>query len=83
MKFNLKGVTPATWVRIVALILVLANQISVSIFNFQLLPFTDEEIYEVVSTVVTVIVTVTTGWYNNSLTENAQEADKTFKGAEK
>lgn len=76
MKFNFKGVSKGTWVRIISLFLVLINQISVSLFKFQLLPFEDEQIYEGVSTVLTFIVALWTAWENNSFTEKAQEADK-------
>lgn len=75
-KLNLKGVPTATWVRIIGLLVILANQVSVSIFDFQLVPFRDEEIYEGVSTVLTIVMAVLTGWKNNSLTKPAQEADQ-------
>ncbi|MED0689969.1 phage holin [Bacillus licheniformis] len=79
MKFNLRNVRPATWVRIIALFLVLVNQIAVSVLDTTLLPFTDAEIYEGVSTVVTLVVSVWSAWKNNSLTEPAQEADRVLK----
>ncbi|BBU40682.1 phage holin [Aeribacillus composti] len=72
---NWKGVTKSTWIRIITLFLVLINQVSISFFHFQLLPFTDEEIYEGVSVVLTVIVSMWTAWKNNSLTKKAQQAD--------
>lgn len=77
--FNLKGVTPATWVRIVSLFAVLVNQISISIFEFQLIPFTDDEIYEGLSTLATFVVAVIAAWKNNSISEPAQKADKVLK----
>ena len=73
---NIKNVEKSVWVRVVALILVLANQISVSFFEFRLIPFADEEIYEGVSIVVTALVTIWTSWKNNSFTEEAQIADE-------
>lgn len=79
MSFNLKGINTATWVRIVALFLVLVNQIAISMFEVQLLPFTDAEIYEGVSTVVTIIVSLITSWKNNSISQEAQEADEVLK----
>lgn len=79
MKVNLKNVAPATWVRIVALLLVLTNQIALSVFNFQLIPFTDEEIYEAVSTVITLVISLLSAWKNNSFTPAAQEADALLK----
>lgn len=79
MRFNWRGVTKATWVRIVALFLVWANQVCNAFFDFQLLPFTDEQIYEGVSIALTFIVTVWTTWRNNSFTEEAQVADQYLK----
>ena len=75
-RLNLKGVPTATWVRIIGLLVILVNQVSVSIFDLQLVPFGDEEIYEGVSTVLTIVMAVLTGWKNNSLTKTAQEADQ-------
>ena len=72
---NIKNVDKSVWVRVIALFLVLANQISVSFFEFKLLPFADEEIYEGVSIVVTTAVAFWTSWKNNSFTDEAQEAD--------
>lgn len=74
-----KNPNKATWVRVIALFLVLANQISVSFFEFKLLPFADEEIYEGVSIIVTALVTIWTSWKNNSFTNEAQEADVYLK----
>ena len=80
---NLKGVTKDTWVRIIALFLVLINQISISFFSFELIPFGDDQIYEGVSVVVTVVVVIWSAWKNNSFTKKAQEADKVLKGEDK
>lgn len=76
---NFKNVEKSVWVRVIALFLVLSNQISVSFFEFKLLPFADEEIYEGVSIVVTALVTIWTSWKNNSFTEEAQIADEFIK----
>lgn len=61
--------------RVIALFLVLANQISVSFLDFKLIPFADEQIYEGVSIVVTTAVAFWTSWKNNSFRDEAQEAD--------
>lgn len=76
---NLRGVSVDTWVRIIALFVILSNQVSISFFSFQLVPFTDEQVYEEVSTISTIVVTVWAAWKNNSFTKKAQEADKTLK----
>lgn len=78
-KINLQGVDKATWVRIIGLFLILINQISISIFEFKLIPFEDAEIYEGISTALTVLIAVWAGWKNNSVTEKAQEADRVLR----
>lgn len=85
-KLNLKGVPTATWARIVGLFVILANQVSVSIFSFQLVPFGDEEIYEGVSTILTIFISVLTTWKDTPITKEAQEGSrvtKKLKGANK
>lgn len=79
MKINMKQVTKGTWVRIITLIVLAVNQIATSVFNYQLLPFTDEEVYEGVSTILTIVVMVINTWKNNSFTEEAQYADAVLK----
>lgn len=72
---NLKGVSKSTWVRIIGLLVILVNQVATSVFKVQLLPFEDAEIYEGLSTVLTLLISVYTAWKNNSITEEAQYAD--------
>ena len=79
MKLNLKGVNKATWVRIIGLLIILINQVAITIFDFQLLNFTDEQIYEGISTILTIVIAVAAGWKNNSITEAGQKADKVLK----
>lgn len=81
-KFHFRNVDMATWVRIVTLLVVLVNQVAVSVFNTQLIPFDDAEIYEGISTLATLIIAVVTAWKNNSFTEFAQEADSYKKDLE-
>lgn len=76
---NIKNVDKSVWVRIIALFLVLINQISISFFDFQLIPYADEQIYEGVSVVVTTAIAFWTTWKNNSFTESAQQADVYMK----
>lgn len=75
-KINFAGVDKSTWIRVIGLFLVLANQISISFFEFNLLGNSDEKIYEAVSTVLTVSMAIFAGWKNNSFTEEAQLADE-------
>ena len=78
-RLNLKGVPTATWVRIIGLLVILVNQVSVSIFDFQLVPFGDEEIYEGVSTVLTILMSIVTAWKDTPVTKAAQEGHKVTK----
>lgn len=75
-KLNLKGVPTGTWVRIIGLFVILVNQISVTIFNFQLVPFADEAIYEGISTVLTILISVFATWKDTPITKAAQEGNK-------
>lgn len=72
---NFSGVSMQTWVRIVALLVILVNQVSISFFKFQLLPFSDEQVYEGVSVLLTILVSFWTTWKNNSFSKEAQDAD--------
>lgn len=72
---NFKGVAKSTWVRIVSLCVILINLISVSIFDRQLIPFTDEQVYEGVTAIIAVVVVMWSTWKNNSFTEEGQLAD--------
>lgn len=76
---NLKGVSTQTWVRIIAMIVILVNLVSVTFFNYQLVPFSDEQIYEGVAVMLTVVVVPWASWKNNSFTRNAQTADSFLK----
>lgn len=80
---NLKSVKPTVWVRILTLILSLLNLVAIELFDFKLLPYTDEEIYSGVSVLITVAISVYTTWKNNSFTEEAQEADKLIEAKRK
>ncbi|MBM7542350.1 SPP1 phage holin family protein [Amphibacillus cookii] len=77
---NIKGVNKQTWGRMIALFLMLLNQLGLSFFDFKLLPFTDDDIYQGVSVLISIIVTVWASWKNNSFTLEAQHADQHLKG---
>lgn len=78
-KFHFRNVDMATWVRIITLFVVLINQVAVSVFDTQLIPFEDADIYEGISTGATMLIAIITAWKNNSFTEEAQEADSIMK----
>lgn len=62
-------------VRIVALVVVLLNQILVTL-GYNPLPFSDEQIYEGLSLAFMVLAVVWATWKNNNLTEEALEGQK-------
>lgn len=60
--------------RLVVLAVLLLNQTLITI-GWNPLPFSEDQIFEAVSSAGTVIVAVYTWWKNNSVTKEAQEAD--------
>ncbi len=71
----MKNVNKETIVRTVVLVLALVNNV-LTMCGKNPLPFSDEELYLGVSSVVTVCVTLWAWWKNNSFTQNAIEADE-------
>jgi len=85
-KANLKGISVTVWARMIGGLLVVANLAATSIFDFQLLPYADAEIYDGVSTILTIGMMFLNTWKNTPITEAAQKADnvmKTLKGGNK
>lgn len=62
-------------VRLVVLVILLINQ-ALIVFGLNPLPFSEEQIFEAVSSVATVVVALWAWWKNNSITKEAQEADE-------
>ncbi len=62
-------------VRLVVLIIALVNQ-TLTLAGYNPLPFSEEDIYEGVSAVSTVVIALWAWWKNNSVTKEAQEADE-------
>ncbi len=69
------NVSKSTIIRTVVLLIALINQI-LTAFDINPLPFSEEEIYEVVSWVVTAVATICAWWKNNSFTYEAVKADQ-------
>lgn len=67
MKMNVK---PATIARIGALLVALANQCLV-MFGRDVLPFTENMAYQVVSLVAVVVIAAINAWYNNDISKVA------------
>ena len=73
-----KKVSTATIVRTICLALALINQL-LSAGGHSVIPIDNETINQLVTTIITVVVALVNWWYNNSFTEAAIEADKTFE----
>ena len=63
-----------TIARTIVLALALLNQVF-AITGKDVLPFTNDEIYQLVSLIATIITSGVAWWKNNSFTQNAIEAD--------
>ena len=72
---DLKNISKSTIARSIALIVVLINQ-GLVLFGKEMLPFTEDEVYQGVSMVLTVVMAIMAWWKNNSFTNVAIEADK-------
>lgn len=71
----MKNVSKETIVRTIVLVLALFNSV-LTMCGKNPLPFSDDELYLGVSSVVTVVATLWAWWKNNSFTQNAIEADE-------
>ena len=78
MKLNIRGVTKATWVRTIVLLVALINQ-GLTMFGVNPLPVNESEVYAIATLIVTIASAVWAGWKNNSFTAAAQEADSVLQ----
>ena len=67
-----------TIARTIVLILALINQV-LAILGKEALPFTNDEVYQLVSLIATVGASAIAWWKNNSFTKSAIEADAYMK----
>ncbi|MBQ8600094.1 MAG: phage holin [Clostridia bacterium] len=67
--------TKETWIRTAALLVALLNQI-LTVLGKNPLPFSEEEIYQVLSLAATTAAGLWAWWKNNSFTAAAVEADR-------
>lgn len=74
----MKNVSKETIARTIILAVALINQILV-VLGINPLPFAEEEIYNIISTIATAAAALWTWWKNNSFTTQATEADKYLK----
>lgn len=70
----MKRISTDTIARTICLVFALVNQV-LAIFGKDVLPFTNDEIYQTVSLVATLITSLLAWWKNNSFTKEAIEAD--------
>ena len=71
-------VSTATIVRTVCLALALVNQL-LSAGGHSVIPIDNETVNQLVTAWLTIVTAIVNWWYNNSFTEAAIEADKTFE----
>lgn len=79
---KIKTVTPDTWARTICLLVALVNQ-CLAILGKESLPFAENDIYQVVSLLATIITGAIAWWKNNSFTEAAKNADALLKESKK
>ena len=71
----MKNVSKDTIVRTVVLVITLANTL-LTAFGKNPIPFSETEIYQAISSVLTVAATIWAWWKNNSFTKAAIKADE-------
>ena len=71
-------VSPDTIARTIVLALALINQI-LAIFGKGTIDITENDIYQVVSIIFTIVSAIAAWWYNNSFTKHAIRADDYMK----
>ena len=76
---KIKSVSPDTWARTVCLFMALLNQ-CLAIFGKEALPFAENDIYQAVSLIATLVTGAVAWWKNNSFTQAARMGDKIMKG---
>ena len=64
-----------TIIRTIVLILALVNQV-LAIYGKQKIPITEDEIYQLITLIVTIGASLWTWWKNNSFTQPAIQADE-------
>lgn len=71
----MKNVSKETMARTIILAVALINQILV-VLGINPLPFAEEELYNIISTIATAAAALWTWWKNNSFSPEAIQADK-------
>ena len=73
-----KNVSTATIVRTICLVVALANQLLCA-FGKSPLPIDNEQLQQLVTSLITAAVAVVNWWQNNSFTQEAIAADELYK----
>lgn len=68
-------ISKETLIRTIVLVIALLNSVLI-MCNVNPLPFSDEQVYEGVSAVISVVATIWAWWKNNSFTKEAVIADE-------
>ena len=71
----MQNVKTDTIIRTIVLVIALVNQ-GLAIFGKEAFPVTEDQVYQAVTLIATVVSAVWAWWKNNSFTKNAIEADK-------
>ena len=75
------NISKDTIIRTIVLVVALINQILTTL-NINPLPFSNEETYSIVSTIVMAIASIWAWWKNNSITKNAIKANNAVSNIE-
>jgi SPP1 family holin len=75
MKINIKNIKLHTWVSLVMVVIVIANQILTALGK-PLIEVGEEQISYAVNTIINIVIILYTAWKNQSVTDNAQMADE-------
>lgn len=70
--------TRSTIIRVAVLAILLVNQILVA-FGFEPMPFDEQQIYDAVSTVATVVMALITTYFNNDVTPEGRAGTEKTK----
>lgn len=73
-----KNVSVATWARTICLLVALVNQL-LTAFGKSPLPIDNEQLQQLVTTMITAVVAIINWWQNNSFTKEAIEADALYR----
>ena len=77
-KINWKDIPAATYVRYILMIITIVNML-LTRFGLNPINVSEDQLYQVVSDILTAAVFIANTWYNNSVTPEAIEADKFMK----